>query len=114
MFLGEALPRWRDEGGNICAVPADLVVTQLGRRRSIHSRKRSRARRNGGTSSANSISPSGSIHSPKNGRILKRLAPASSNPAGIRTQRDEGRRSQRTAVRNLSGSRLINLSTRYS
>ena len=91
-----------------------MVANHLGRRRSIHARTWSRARRNGGTSSANSINPRGSIHSPKNGRMLKRLAATSNNPAGARTQREEGRRSQRTVVRNLSGRRSINLSTRCS
>ncbi len=47
------------------------------------------ARANGGTSSASSTSPSGSIQTPKSARMLP---PISSAPAGIRTQREDGLR----------------------
>jgi IS30 family transposase len=70
------------------------VRFQLTQRHSIPSNARRIGRRRKGRSWASSSRPTGSIHSPRKGRILKMPAATRMRPAGIRTQREEGSRSQ--------------------
>jgi len=81
------------------------AANQFGRRRSSQSRTRSRARRNEGMSSAKSISPRGSIHSPKTGRMARNPPRIRNIPAGIRAQRELGFLSQRVIACIRPGSR---------
>jgi hypothetical protein len=64
------------------------AANQRGRRRSSQSRARSRARRNGGMSSAKGMRPSGNIHRPKTGRMARHPPMISRTPAGMRAQRE--------------------------
>ena len=103
-----------DGGDPSCARTGSPPENQCGRRRSIRSRIWSPARRSGGTSSAISSSPSGSIQIPNSGKTLRKPPPTSTGPAKTRTQREEGRRNQRVVVCTRSGRRSISLSTRSS
>jgi len=91
-----------------------VSANQWGCRRSIQSRTRSRARRKNGTSSDSSMRPSGSIQSPKRGRTLRNPPATKRSPAGIRSHRDPGWRSQRVGVRSRNGRRSIKRSSRRS
>ncbi len=77
------------------AVEGRARPIQCGRRCSIHASTRLVARRSGGMSSASKTRPSGNIHRPKIGRILRNPPIISSIPAGMRSQRADGCRSQR-------------------
>ena len=68
---------------------------QRTQRRSTQSSTRRIGRRRKGRSCASSNRPSGSIHTPSKGRMLKTPPAMRRSPAGMRTQRAEGSRSHR-------------------
>jgi len=89
------------DGVHRVACPGDYPVPrrrdrfQRTQRRSTQSSARRIGRRRKGRSCASSNRPSGSIHMPSKGRMLKTPPAMRRSPTGMRTQRAEGSRSQR-------------------
>lgn len=92
----------------------DVGFNHRGWRRSIQSRIRERHERSTDKSSASSTRPSGSIQTPRIGRKERMPPRISRTPAGMRNQRQAGRRKKRTVRPSLGGKRLMSLSRRQS
>jgi hypothetical protein len=100
--------------GSAPGVDNRLSANHCGRAFSSRRRRASRARPMIGMSSPSKARPSGNIHSPRTGNMLKNPPQTKRTPTGTRAHLEVGRRSQRTKVCRRSGRRLISRSTRCS